>query len=80
MVLQNNQKMSPCDRKEAAKRLGVSLVTIDRELARKRLPHFRCGRRVLFTNELLERYIEQNTQNLRSITCNSINEVAEEGE
>lgn len=51
------------DRKEAAERLGVSVVTIDRELARKNLPHFRIGRRVLFTQELLEKYIEQNTKN-----------------
>ncbi|MBX3291576.1 MAG: excisionase family DNA-binding protein [Acidobacteria bacterium] len=54
---------STFDRKEAARRLGVSIVTIDRELARGRLPHFRCGRRVLFTSELLERYIHQNTKN-----------------
>lgn len=51
------------DRKEAARRLGVSVVTIDRELAKKRIPHVRVGRRVLFTQQLLEKYIEQNTQN-----------------
>jgi excisionase family DNA binding protein len=51
------------DRKEAARKLGVSVVTIDRELAKKRLPHFRIGRRVLFTQELLDRYIEKNTKN-----------------
>ena len=51
------------DRKEAARKLGVSVVTIDRELAKKRIPHFRVGRRVLFTQELLERYIEKNTKN-----------------
>lgn len=50
------------DRKEAAKILGVSLITIDRELAKKRLPHFRVGRRVLFTQELLARYITRNTK------------------
>ncbi len=48
-------------RKEAARRLGVSVVTIDRELAKKRIPHFRVGRSVRFTQELLEKYIEQNT-------------------
>lgn len=49
------------DRKTAAQKLGISVVTLDRELAKKRMPHFRVGRRVLFTQELLERYIEQNT-------------------
>jgi excisionase family DNA binding protein len=51
------------DRKEAAKRLGISVVTLDRELAKKRMPHFRIGRRVLFTEELLQKYIEKNTKN-----------------
>jgi excisionase family DNA binding protein len=51
------------DRKEAAKRLGVSVATIDRELARKNIPHFRVGRRVLFTQELIDKYIKQNTKN-----------------
>ena len=50
------------DRKEAAQKLGISVVTLDRELFKNRMPHFRIGRRVLFTQELLERYIEQNTQ------------------
>jgi excisionase family DNA binding protein len=50
------------DRKEAARRLGISVVTLDREVANKRMPHFRIGRRVLFTNELLEMYISQNTR------------------
>lgn len=66
MVLENKSLVfdhkEAFDRKEAARRLGVSLVTIDRELAKKRLPHFRVGRRVLFTQFLLERYIEQNTK------------------
>jgi excisionase family DNA binding protein len=52
------------DRKEAAQKLGISVVTLDRELAKNRLPHFRVGRRVLFTQELLEKYIQQNTQNV----------------
>ncbi len=52
------------DRKEAAQKLGISVVTLDRELAKNRMPHFRVGRRVLFTQELLEKYIEQNTQDV----------------
>ncbi len=51
------------DRKEAAKRLGVSVVTIDREMAKNRIPHFRIGRRVLFTEENLNQYILKNTKN-----------------
>jgi len=62
MNQQKTEKLT-FDRKEAARKLGVSVVTIDRELAKKRMPHFRVGRRVLFTTELLERYIEKNTKN-----------------
>jgi excisionase family DNA binding protein len=51
------------DRKEAARKLGVSVVTVDRELAKKRLPHLRIGRRVLFTDEILQTYIAKNTKN-----------------
>ncbi len=61
MDIEKTQKIT-FDRKEAAQKLGISIVTLDRELAKKRMPHFRVGRRVLFTQELLERYIEQNTQ------------------
>lgn len=50
------------DRKEAARKLGISVITLDRELAKRRIPHFRVGRRVLFTEELLRQYIEQNTK------------------
>ncbi len=49
-------------RKEAARRLDISVVTLDRELARKRVPHFRIGRRVLFTQNLLDQYIVMNTK------------------
>jgi excisionase family DNA binding protein len=62
MIQQDTEKFT-FDRKEAARKLGVSVVTIDRELAKKRMPHFRIGRRVLFTQELLDRYIEKNTKN-----------------
>ena len=78
MPLQYSATKRPFDRKEAAKRLGVSLVTIDRELARKRLPHFRVGRRVLFTDELLKTYINQNTMNSESIEGTSIGSLAKE--
>lgn len=51
-------------RREAAHRLGISVVTLDRELARNRMPHLRIGRRVLFTEKLLQKYIDQNTEDL----------------
>lgn len=59
-MVQESSKMT-FDRKEAARKLGISVITLDREIAKKRMPHFRIGRRVLFTQELLEKYIEQNT-------------------
>ncbi|MBS1798094.1 MAG: helix-turn-helix domain-containing protein [Acidobacteria bacterium] len=51
------------DRKEAAEFLGISVVTLDREVAKKRIPHVRLGRRVLFTHSLLQAYLEENTKN-----------------
>lgn len=59
---ESNAKRITFTRNEAAKRLGISVVTLDRELARRRIPHLRIGRRVLFTDELLRRYIEENTE------------------
>jgi excisionase family DNA binding protein len=53
------------DRKEAAEKLGISLITLDRELARKRIPHLRIGRRVLFTEGHLEQYIERNSKDYK---------------
>ncbi len=50
------------DRKEAARRLGISVVTVDRQLAKKRLPHFRVGNRVLFNQKMLDQFIDQNTK------------------
>jgi len=51
----------PFDRREAARRLGISVVTLDRKVAERLIPHFRVGRRVLFTQPLLDRYIRDNT-------------------
>jgi excisionase family DNA binding protein len=48
------------DRKEAARRLGLSVVTIDRELARGKMTHVRVGRRILFTQAHLDEYIKRN--------------------
>ena len=48
------------DRREAARRLGLSVATIDRELARENITHVRSGRRVLFTQAHLDEYIKRN--------------------
>lgn len=48
------------NRREAARRLGVSVVTVDRELARGNIAYFRSGRRVLFTKSHLNDYIKRN--------------------
>jgi excisionase family DNA binding protein len=53
------------NRKEAACRLGVSVVTIDRELARGNIAYFRSGRRVLFTQSHLNEYIRRNEHKVR---------------
>lgn len=50
------------NRKEAARKLGVSVVTLDREVKNNNMPHVRIGRRVLFTQILLENYIERSTK------------------
>jgi excisionase family DNA binding protein len=56
----NNNQIEAFDRKEAARRLGLSVVTLDRELARGHITHFRSGRRVLFTQAHLDDYIKRN--------------------
>jgi len=56
----NRDNIQAFNRKEAARRLGLSVVTIDRELARENITHFRSGRRVLFTQTHLDEYISRN--------------------
>jgi excisionase family DNA binding protein len=58
------------DRKEAAKRLNISLVTLDRELARENISHFRSGRRVLFIEAHLEEYIKRNERKAKGAMNN----------
>lgn len=54
------EQIQAFDRKEAARYLGLSVATIDRELARENITHFRSGRRVLFTQAHLDEYISRN--------------------
>lgn len=56
----NSDQTQAFDRKEAARRLGLSVVTVDRELARGRITHVRVGRRILFTQAHLDEYIKRN--------------------
>lgn len=53
-------------RKDAAQKLGVSVVTIDRLLASRNIAHFRVGKRVLFTDKHLEDYIANNERKTKA--------------
>jgi excisionase family DNA binding protein len=58
--MMSTEQLQAFDRKEAARRLGLSVVTLDRELARENITHVRIGRRVLFTQAHLDEYIKRN--------------------
>jgi excisionase family DNA binding protein len=45
------------DRKEAAEYLNVSVITVDRAIANKKISCFRIGRRVLFSKSHLEDFL-----------------------
>lgn len=47
-------------RKEAAAYCGVSVITIDRALARKEIAHFRIGKRVVFDRRHLDEFLANN--------------------
>ncbi len=55
------------DRKEAARRLNISVVTLDRELARGNIAHFKSGRRVLFMQVHLDEYIKRNERKAKEM-------------
>ncbi len=49
------------NRKQAADYLGVSIVTLDRAVAKKKISCFRIGRRVLFDSEIhLDAFLQKN--------------------
>jgi excisionase family DNA binding protein len=50
------------DRKEAADYVGVSVITIDRAVEKKKLACFRIGRRVLFSQQHLEDFLSSCEQ------------------
>lgn len=53
------------DRSEAAGYLGVSIVTVDRALASRKLACFRIGRRVLIAQKHLDDFLRRCEQNVR---------------
>lgn len=47
-------------RSESAEYLGVSVVTVDRAIANRKISFFRIGRRVVFDKKHLDEYLERN--------------------
>ena len=45
------------DRREAARYLGVCVMTVDRATRDGEIDHYRIGRRVLFDEEQLDRFL-----------------------
>lgn len=45
-------------RREAANFLGISIVTLDRLVAAKRLAHFRIGSRIIFSRLHLDSFLK----------------------
>lgn len=48
------------NRKEAAEYLGVSVITVDRAIANKKISCFRIGRRVIFDRSQLDEFLQKN--------------------
>jgi excisionase family DNA binding protein len=63
-MIENNKERF--DRKEAANYCGVSVVTIDRALAGKKISHFRIGRRVIFDRTHLDEFLNKNEYKARN--------------
>ncbi len=53
------------DVKTAAERLGVSSFTVRAWIRQRRLAHAKLGRRVLISEDALERFVAQNTVGAR---------------
>lgn len=48
------------DRREAAEYIGVCVMTIDRALKDGEIDHYRIGRRVIFDEPQLDRFLSKN--------------------
>ena len=59
-IVEANTAKQRFDRLEASNYLGVSIVTIDRALAQRKISCFRIGRRVVFDKRHLEEFLERN--------------------
>ncbi len=54
------------DRLEAAQYLGISTVTIDRALAKRKIGCYRIGRRVIFSRAHLDEFLSSNEHKAKS--------------
>jgi excisionase family DNA binding protein len=52
-------------KKDAASFLGISVRTMETLIADRKIEHIRIGRRLLFTSEQLQRFIQENTVKAR---------------
>lgn len=66
-----NFDTSKFTRGEAAKYLGISLVSVDRAISKKRIAHYRVGRRVIFGKHHLDEFLSQNEVKAKSLRRNS---------
>lgn len=62
----NKDPIQTFDRKETARILGVSVVTVDRLLAQKLISHCRVGRRIVFQTEHITEFLDSNTHKARN--------------
>ncbi len=58
----NREQIETFDRKEAARLLSVSVVTVDRLVAQKQISHCRVGRRIVFQAEHIAEFLNRHTQ------------------
>ena len=54
------EKVVTYNRLEAAAKLGVALITVDRALAARTIGHFRVGTRVLFSDAHLAAFLARD--------------------
>lgn len=61
----NDIQRKTLTRFDAAEYLGVSVLTIDRKLRDGDIDHYRIGRRVVFDENQLDRFLEKNERKAR---------------
>jgi len=54
-------------KKEFAERVGLSVATVSRDMAKQIVPHLKRGRRVLFTEKHAEQYLAQFEQPVKTL-------------